>query len=104
MQNSSPEKLSIRRIVGWASFVVTIVLFAFVSSRAGMRWLGAATLAGAVVQLYRRRIAYGWEGQEPSGYITGIPAILFGLLLGALGLAMLGQPDIVLALFGWDNQ
>ncbi len=69
-----------------------------------MRWMGAVMLYGAVMQIVQRRIAYGWEGREPSGYITGFPAVILGVLLGALGVAMLVQPELMLALFGWDRQ
>lgn len=69
-----------------------------------MRWMGVVTLFGAVVQIVQRRIAYGWEGREPSGYITGIPAVVLGVLLGALGVVMLVQTDLMLAVFGWDKQ
>lgn len=87
-----------------ASFAIGVALFLLVGSRAGMRWMGVVTLAGAVVQIVQRRIAYGWEGREPSGYITGIPAVVLGVLLGALGAAMLVRTDFMLAVFGWDKR
>jgi uncharacterized membrane protein YfcA len=104
MQIPPPEKSSAWRIAGMASFAIGVALFLLVSSRAGMRWMGVVTLVGAVVQIVQRRIAYGWEGREPSGYITGIPAVVLGVLLGALGVAMLVQTDLMLAVFGWDKQ
>lgn len=104
MRIPPPESSSVWRIAGWVSFAVTAALFMFVSSRAGMRWLGVVMLVGAAVQIIQRRIAYGWEGRAPSGYITGTPAVLLGLLLGALGLAMLAKPDFMLVLFGWEGQ
>ena len=100
MQIPPPEKFSAWGIAGMASFAVGVALFMFVSSRAGMRWWGFVMLVGAVVQIVQRRIAYGWEGREPSGYLTGIPAVVLGVLLGALGLAMLAKPDLMLAFFG----
>ena len=103
MQIPPPENSSAWRIAGMASFAVGVALFMFVSSHAGMRWLGVVMLVGAIVQIVQRRIAYGWEGREPSGYITGIPAVVLGVLLGALGVAMLAKPDLMLAIFGWDK-
>ena len=104
MQIPPSENSTVWRIAGWVSFAVTVALFTFVSSRAGMRWLGIVMLVGAAVQITQRRIVYGWEGRAPSGYITGVPAVLLGLLLGALGLAMLAKPEFMLILFGWDRQ
>lgn len=98
------ENSTVWHIAGWTSFAVAVALFTLVGSSAGMRWLGVVMLIGAVVQAIQRRIAYGLEGREPSGYITGIPAVLLGLLLGALGLAMLAKPEFMLVLFGWDRQ
>jgi uncharacterized membrane protein YfcA len=99
-----PERLSAWRVIGWASFAIGVALFLFIGSRAGMRWFGVVTLAAGAVQVVQRRIAYGWEGREPSGYITGVPAVLLGLLIGALGLAMLAKPDFMLVLLGWNDQ
>lgn len=104
MQIPPPEKSSVWRIAGMASFAFTVALFIFVSSRAGMRWLGVVMLVSAVVQIAQRRVAYGWKGREPSGYITGIPSVILGVLFGALGVAMVAQPDLMLAVFGWDKQ
>ena len=92
------------RIAGIAAFAVTVLLFMFVSSLAGMRWLGIVMLAGAVVQIIQRRIAYGWEGREPSGFITGFPALVLGVLLGLAGAVMVAKPDLMLAIFGWQDQ
>lgn len=103
MQVPPSESKSAWRFAGMVSFAVGVALFLFVSSKAGMRWLGFVTLVGALVQIVQRRIAYGWEGREPSGYITGVPAVILGVLLGGLGLAMLVQPDLMLAIFGWEQ-
>ena len=103
MQTPPTERYSIWRMAGIASFTIAVALFMFVSSQSGMRWLGAVTLAGAIVQIVQRRIVYGWEGLEPTGFITGVPAVLLGILLGALGIAMLAMPDFMLVLLGWGQ-
>ncbi|BBL70080.1 hypothetical protein MoryE10_06860 [Methylogaea oryzae] len=69
-----------------------------------MRGAGLLMLVGAGVQLATRRIPYGWEGLDPAGYITGVPAVVLSLLMGLAGAAMLAQPELMLVLFGWDNQ
>lgn len=98
-----PEKYSRWRTVSFAAFAVMAFLFLFVSSRAGMRGLGVVMLIGSGAQIAARRIPYGWEGKEPSGYITGFPALLVSLLMGTLGMAMIFQPALMLTLFGWKD-
>jgi hypothetical protein len=98
------EHLSRWRLAGFCAFIVVVALFQLVSSKAGMMGVGIMMLAGAVFQLVTRRIPYGWEGLEPSGYITGVPAILLSLFMFAAGLAMLLQPEFMLVLFGWANK
>ena len=97
------ERLTLWRVASIVAFALVVVLFMFVSSKAGMRGMGALTLVGAGVQLATRRIPYGWEGREPSGHITGVPAIVLSLLMGAVGVAMLARPDLMLVLFGWSD-
>jgi len=99
----APEPTSLWRIVQFGAFVVDVLLFLLVSSAAGMRGAGLLTLAGAAIQLVKRRIPYGWEGREPSGYITGTPAVILSLLIGLVGIAMIVQPELMLALLGWSK-
>jgi hypothetical protein len=96
MKEAPPEEPLVLRVAGTSSLAVAVALFIFVSSRAGMRWLGIVMLVGGIVQTIQRRIAYGWEGRPPSGYITGVPAVIVGVLWCALGVAMLAQPDFIL--------
>ena len=103
MKLPPPERLSRWRIASFAAFAVVVGLFVFVSSKAGMQGMGVLTLAGSGVQLATRRIPYGWERREPSGHITGVPAVVLSLLLGVLGMAMLLRPELMLVLFGWSD-
>jgi hypothetical protein len=98
-----PEKYSRWRTVSFTAFAVIVALFLFVSSTAGMRALGVMMFIGAVVQIAARRIPYGWEGKGPSRYITGFPALLVSLMMGAMGTAMIFQPELMLALVGWTD-
>lgn len=104
MRVPPPEKISVLRVASLVAFVVVVCLFMFVSSRVGMRGAGLVMLAGAAVHVVQRRIPYGWEGREPSGYITGVAAVLLGALMGLIGVVALVQPDLMLALLGWDAQ
>ena len=98
------ERFSRWRVAGFGAFVVVVALFQLVSYKAGMMGVGIMMLAGGVFQLVTRRIPYGWEGLEPSGYITGVPAVLLSLLMCVAGFAMLLQPEFMLVLFGWVNK
>lgn len=99
-----PERLSRWRIASFVAFAVVVALFLSVSSQAGMRGAGVVMLVVSGVQVVTRRIPYGWEGREPSGYITGAPAVVVGMLMGAVGVAMLAQPELMLVLFGWSEK
>jgi hypothetical protein len=101
MKLQPPEKLSASRIASFCAFAVVVALFMFVSPKAGMRGLGVSMLVGDGVQAVTGRIPYGIEGREPSGYISGPAAVLLSLLMGLVGVAMIAQPELMLALFGW---
>jgi hypothetical protein len=103
MKLPPPERLSLWRIASFVAFAVVVGLFVLVSSKAGMRGMGLLTLAASGVQLATRRIPYGWEGREPTGHITGVPAVVLSLLLGGLGMAMLVRPELMLVLLGWGD-
>jgi hypothetical protein len=91
-------------LVRFLGFAVVVALFMFASSRAGMRGVGILMLAGAAVQVVTRRIPYGWEGRDPSGHISGAPAIVLSVIMAAIGVAMLVKPDLMLVLFGWADE
>lgn len=96
-----PDEQSHWRIAGLVVFLVVVALFSLVSLRAGMRGVGVSMMIASGVQITVRRIPYGWEGKRPSGYITGVPAVLICLLMGAIGVMMIVRPDFMLTLFGW---
>jgi hypothetical protein len=89
-------------MLGLAAFLLVVVIFLTVGSRAGTRTLGLVTVVAALIQLRAKRISYGWENREPSGYITGIPAIAISCFLGLFGVAMIINPDLIMAILGWE--
>lgn len=101
VQSPLPDERSHWRSVRLMAFVIVVALFSLVSLQAGMRGLGVSMMIAAAVQITARRIPYGWEGKEPSGYITGFPAVLISLLMGGFGMMMIMLPDFMLTLFGW---
>jgi hypothetical protein len=82
---------------------VVALCFIFGSVRLGTRALGLAVQGHAAAMLLSRRIPYGWTGRMPSGYITGIPAVLLSLLMFSVGTVMLFWPEIIISIFGWDG-
>ena len=84
-----------RKLPRWVliASVVAVISVAFVytlvSKSAGTRALGAVIIFGAVVQQWMGAIPYGWEGQEPSGYLRGWKVAAFNAVLGCAGFAML---------------
>lgn len=96
-----PKKPFRWRLIGIAQFIAVVALFLFVGPKAGIRAVGVSVLVWAAASLLTRRIPYGWEGQEPSGYVTGFPAALISLVMFAAGAAMLVVPDFMLEVLGW---
>ena len=88
---------------GIAVFAGIVGLFLFVGEKVGIQGMGLVALIAGLIQIAKRRIPYGWEGREPSGYITGIPAVALGALMCIVAIAMLVRPELMLALFG-DNK
>jgi hypothetical protein len=91
-------------LIGLAAFIAIVLLFQFVSTKAGTRAMGVSMLAGAVVQQFRGRIEYGWRGMPAAGYITGALATLLNLLLATVGLAIVVWPEVAMGIFGWDKR
>lgn len=89
-------------LLGLAAFLVVVLLFILVSTKAGTRGVGICMMVGALIQQFSGRIEYGWEGRPPSGYIIGWVAKTLNLIFGILGLAMLIWPDVAMGIFGWD--
>ena len=86
--------MDVERVIGIVVFV--IVVAAFVYDRIfGWRALGIAEVAYGFWVIRTRRISYGWEGQPPSGYITGRLAVVIGLLVIALGAAFVLVPEVI---------
>ena len=98
---STTDRSSLWGLIEFAAFVLIVALFAFVGPKAGMRGMGVAMLVVAAAQLITRRIPYGWEGREPSGYLSGTAAVVVGVLAGILALAMLFKTEFMLEMLGW---
>ena len=96
-----PKKPFRWKFIEIAQFIAIVALFLFVGPKAGIRAVGVSLLVWAAAYLLTRRIPYGWEGQEPSGHVTGFAAVLISLVMCAAGAAMLVGPDFMLEVLGW---
>ncbi|PXX41528.1 hypothetical protein [Undibacterium pigrum] len=102
--NKSADKEQLEDTAGFQFFetllfIITIALFFFVGEKASIRFSGFVMLFFACRTLLIRRLPYGIEGQEPMGYLTGIPAIISGLIGLLLAALMIFRPAQVLDFF-----
>jgi hypothetical protein len=84
---------------GLGSFAAIVAAFVLLGATAGIRMLGIVLFAQGIYFVLRRRIPYGWEGQEPSGYLTGWVAIGLGILSGAAGASAVVWPQVFVIMF-----
>lgn len=85
---------------GIAVFAGIVGLFLLVGEKAGIQGMGFVALIAGLIQITKRRIPYGWEGREPSSYITGAPAVVLGALMCIVALVILVRPELMIVLFG----
>jgi hypothetical protein len=82
--------------IGLLVFVVLVVASIY-RLTLGIQFAGAAVIWTGFLFVRTARVPYGWRGQPPSGYITGIPAVVTGLAVIGLGIYMLARPEAVAA-------
>jgi len=73
------------RVLQVATFVVILGGYFLGGAQVGKGTLGICLIVGAVLQQCAGKVPYGWEGAEPSGYLTGWKVLLFNLALVAAG-------------------
>jgi len=86
-------------VVQFPVFVAIVIVWLNVSAELALRMIGVVAVASGAVQMWHRKIAYGWEGREPSGYITGIPAFVISAVLVAVGVLLVVAPQFAMPLF-----
>jgi hypothetical protein len=91
------------RVGKYIGFAAVVAAFFFAGELVGVRAIGLLVIAQAYVLLSAKRIPYGWEGQEPSGYVTGLFVQVLTTLLGGLGAAFVAKPALMLGLFGFGE-
>jgi hypothetical protein len=59
--------------------------------------LGLYGIGMGIYVMHRREVRYGWRGKPASGCLVGVPAMILGALIIALGIYMLTRPELFLA-------
>jgi hypothetical protein len=101
MNASTPAfSATARRMVRLAALLVAVLVFGFAGLHTGIRVVGMLLLAQMATSLYRGFRSSQSETAGECSPLTGLPAIVIGLLCGIVGVAMLWSPRFVLAALG----
>jgi hypothetical protein len=77
--------MNVDRVLEVAVFVAVVGVFFLFGAIAGVRTIGAVTLASGVFTIRGRRLGIGIEGRPPSFYLRGGWAVLSGIAIAILG-------------------
>jgi hypothetical protein len=89
------------RVGKYIGFALVVAAFAMGGERVGGRAVGLFIVLQAYILLQTKRLPYGWEGQDPSGHITGPVVQVLAVLWGGLGAAFIARPTFMLGLLGF---
>ena len=84
-------------------FAIVLMTFVLFGIETGARVLGGVMISSALWKQLKGRIPYGWEGQAPSGYLSGGIATILNLAMALFGLAILIWPEVAMAVLGWSG-
>ncbi len=93
---------TVERFIGFGFFAGFVAADLLIGHVAAVRVAGLACAVCGVSWMWKRSVGLGIEGREPSFFLTGAAAQLAGLLLLALGVAMLFQSARVACFLGWS--
>lgn len=79
--------------------IATAIIWYEAGAERGTQMAGLALLVQSAVFVKQRSVPYGWRGAPPSGFITGVSAIFWSVVLAVLGVVMLIKPDLFAPLF-----
>jgi hypothetical protein len=88
-----PVASSKLNILGLAGIAACLLAFATLGNIAAFRVVGVVVILHGVYVLITRSVPFGIKGRPASFYLTGIAAILFGILLGVIGLLLVLYPS-----------
>ena len=98
------HRATLERIAGALFFVGFIAAHLMFGSTAAVRVLGLACLVTGVVWGFGRSIPVGMEGRPPSFFLHGIGALLAGIAMVALGVALLLYSSQAVCMLGWAGE
>lgn len=79
--------------------IATAIIWYEAGAERGAQMAGFALLAQSAVFLKQRSVPYGWRGTPPSGFITGVSAIFWSVVLAVLGVVLITKPELFALLF-----
>jgi hypothetical protein len=91
------------RVIGFLFFAGFIAADLLIGHVAAVKVMGLACAVCGISWMWRKSVGVGIEGREPSFFLTGAAARLAGLLMLAVGAAMLFRSAGVACLFGWST-
>jgi hypothetical protein len=93
---------TVERFIGFGFFAGFAAADLLISHVAAVRVAGLVCAVCGISWVWQRSVGVGIEGREPSFLLTGAAAQLAGLLMLALGLAILSQAARVACVLGWS--
>jgi hypothetical protein len=90
-------------IVGAVLFVSAIAAHLLFGIHAFVRVVGVACILTGIYWSVERKIPVGIEGQPPAFHLKGLPAVVSGVLMMALGACLLFFAPVAACLLGWSH-
>jgi hypothetical protein len=94
---------SIEKVVGaffFVAFICTHLLFGITDV---VRVLGVACAVAGAVWIIGRSVPVGFEERPPSFFLRGAGALIAGVAMAGLGVALLLYPEQAACLLGWAS-
>ena len=98
------HRATLERIAGALFFVGFIATHLMFGITAAVRVLGIACLVTGIVWSFGRSIPVGMEGRPPSFFLQGIGALLAGVAMVSLGVALLLYSSQAACMLGWAGE
>lgn len=96
-----------RHQVEWYAGAIVFAIFVgahfMFGIKAAVKVAGAACVATGILWMLRRSVPVGIEGRPPSHDLRGWGAVLAGLVITVVGLALLAYSGLAACLLGWAS-
>ena len=91
------------KIAGYIFFAAIIAAHFLFGIVVSVRVAGIGCIVTGTLWAIRRSIPMGWEGQPPSFYVTAVPALVVGVAMAVLGVALVVYSSRTACLLGWRD-